>query len=164
MTEVEDFDWIGDSFALQAIMGFVATGAFMVALHFSSGLSVVSLLETLAYPGLQSILSQEAIYILVVTVIAPPIEEPLFRGALPYAIASLGMPLIFADIISSAAFSTFHWFVYGGAAATGALLGAFLFGMFMVAVRSFSGLAACIGGHSAANLFLTQAERFSVVI
>jgi membrane protease YdiL (CAAX protease family) len=111
-------------------------------------------------------------YLIVVCVLAPISEEGVFRGILFPAFSSMlgddmrgmiGGGLVAAAIISSIAFSLFHWTAYGAEFMEGAFVGAFIFGLLMCAVAYWQkSIIGCILIHAMTNAWIVQ-EMFAVV-
>jgi len=94
---------------------------------------------------------------LVIGLIAPVVEEILFRGALVGFLTNWKkMPLILAGVISAAAFTVYHLAAYGASlAVAGAYLGALIFGLLAFFITKWrNNLLPAIIMHSIFNSYL----------
>jgi membrane protease YdiL (CAAX protease family) len=93
----------------------------------------------------------------VVGVLAPVIEESLFRGAILFLLIGLGVFVIPAILISAATFALYHFTAYGSSIFTssGALVGALLFAVIAsVLVLWRKSLLPAIVCHAVFNMWL----------
>ena len=111
-------------------------------------------------------------YLIVVCVLAPIGEEGVFRGILLPTFSSIfgddlkgmiGGGLVAAAILSSIAFSLFHWTAYGAEFMEGAFVGAFIFGILMCSVAYWQkSIIGCILIHAMTNAWIVQ-DMFAVI-
>ncbi len=96
-------------------------------------------------------------------VLAPVVEEIAFRGALLAVLVTIvGLPFLVGAIISSLVFAVYHINAYAGSlastgAVTGALFGAFTFGMIislLLVRKNWRNLTTAIIAHAMFNFFL----------
>jgi membrane protease YdiL (CAAX protease family) len=116
--------------------------------------------------------AMSAEYLIVVCLLAPVSEECAFRGILFPAFSQLfgddlkgmiGVGLVLAAILSSIAFSLFHWSAYGAVFMEGAFVGAFIFGVLMCAVAYWQkSILGCILIHTMTNAWIVQ-DMFAVI-
>lgn len=105
--------------------------------------------------------------------VAPIVEEAVFRGALPFALAVAGVPMFLNAIINIFGFSVFHYAAYGAdiAAASSLFIGAGFFALaaFLATYydsdyKDFQVPLAAIIGHIVINTWLgIRAAGFVVV-
>lgn len=102
--------------------------------------------------------------ILVVGVLAPGIEEILFRGALFGFLTLINLALPLVVLISAGTFVAYHFLAYGGSlAASGAFIGAGIFALIVSAVYLWrKSLLPGIILHSIFNIYLIT--KLAVVI
>ena len=93
---------------------------------------------------------------LIIGGIAPILEEIGFRGVLMGALLIMGLSFGLAALLQAGAFMIFHLVAYGASlSASGAFLGAFVFGIAMVyLVRWRNNLLPAIIVHSIFNIYL----------
>ena len=105
--------------------------------------------------------------VLVIGLLAPIIEEALFRGLLSGILSSKLINIkntLVVGVVTALAFSAYHWTAYGETlAASGAFFGAFIFGLvaFFVTYKRKSLLPAMVL-HSMFNIYLLT--RLFVVV
>jgi len=151
-------DWAG-----HAILGVVVAFGFLVA-SFFTGFSFIDLFINLVYPNLLALDSK----FIVIAVLAGAVEEPAFRGVLPLLLFSMlnsfkvANSYWIAERLSNVAFSVFHMAAYG-VAATGALLGAYVFGEVATFLQKREGgLTTNIAMHVTTNSVII-AQKYTVV-
>lgn len=108
------------------LLGVGVALTFFIIGSFVFGFSAI--LRSLNYPSFFGLLDTPTTKIVFIVLIAPLAEELLFRGVINYTLAQLfgDIPAIIAGGII---FASFHWLVYGGLFAIGALLAAATFGI-----------------------------------
>lgn len=113
---------IDDNIGTDILIGLGVGGAFVLLFESTS---ITMGLPPIYPQATTSQLMNVAAAIMIVGVLAPILEEALFRGAGLY-IFNLMLPLIPAILVVGVVFAGFHWISYGAALAA-AFVGAFLF-------------------------------------
>lgn len=138
----------------------------LIGLGLGIGFIVLNLLSpaiTIGFPNLGLAITPIAT-LFVIGILAPIIEEILFRGALFGLLELLNINVVLAVLLQAAAFTTYHYTAYGASlAAVGAFIGAFLFGIIamFVTIKRQSLLPSIIL-HSIFNIYLLS--KLAVVV
>jgi membrane protease YdiL (CAAX protease family) len=156
---------IDNNYIQDAIMGLLVGVGFIL---FSSYSSVSIGIPAPIYPqsALPAIVNSIA-SLVVVGVLAPFFEEPIFRGVVFFlsrkiseGFVSSQTAIVFGIIVTGVAFSFFHWQVYGEALMA-AFVGAFIFSTIAcLLVLQTNSLIPAIAMHSVVNIYLlVQSEQ-----
>lgn len=141
-----DNDWQADF-----VIG-IAFGLSLLIVQVFLSISIIDLFINLVYPSLPFALSER---FLLVVLVAPLIEEPIFRGILPVLLSKQMSPFL-AERLSNVIFSLFHLLVYG-VAAISAFVGAYVLGEMCTWLKNkHNSQASGIGLHAAANFVITS--------
>ena len=154
------FKFIGitkKDFIQDSIPGLVAGIGFIFVNYLSS-------MVTLGIPTMVAALAtSESTFavggaIVISVFVAPIIEEVIFRGFLQKVLEKVFFNWIVAGVITSLAFSIFHWYAYGASFAMASpFIGAFIFGMLATyLVRKTDSLATSIICHAMVNAFILR--------
>ena len=162
-------DWKGD------VLFGVGMGALFIFMSIIGGFSFV--LPTQFFDAFQgtTFLSLNVGMFISVVLLAPLIEEAVFRGILlPFLVTGLNMDLWFALVLQAGAFSVAHLSAYAGVelasfslqsvfAVTGAFISAFIFGV-VIGYFAFTRKNYLVGvlPHAMINFWLVKGQLFLV--
>ena len=152
---------IDDNYIHDAFIGALA-GLFFVLVYSTTSLTTAIPAPIYPQSALPAIVNLAAAFV-VVAILAPVFEEPLFRGAI-FFLSRMVVPMPIAIVVTSFAFSFFHWTVYGEALAA-AFVGAFIFSVVAcLMVLETKSLIPAVVMHAIVNsyLFITS-EQLLVV-
>lgn len=164
MIEMSEIKLIGIDDNWRSDIGIgVLAGLFIIFVFGFSGLSM-------AYPpplyqqSAASAFVNLLVGLVVVTVLAPIFEEPLFRGVVQFAAYTITKNMVASIIITALFFSIFHWGVYGEGLPA-AFVGAFIFSIIssLLTIQTESVLPSIVT-HAMVNfwLFLQANQLFAV--
>lgn len=141
---------IDDNIGTDILIGLGVGGAFILLFESTS---ITMGLPPIYPQATTSQLMNVAAAIMIVGVLAPILEEALFRGAGLY-IFDLMMPLIPAIIVVGVIFAGFHWVAYG-VFLSAAFIGAFLFSsVACILTLKTKSLVSAVIVHSVINIYL----------